>query len=123
MRTLRLVPVASALAPASTATRWLPTLALIGLALGVFAIGFHRDASDAVRVWIQSTAYNHCFLILPIVGNLLWERRAVISTCSPRPAFWPLLFIPPLAAAWSPMASTNSSGESKWSLHQSPARQ
>jgi exosortase A len=85
---------------ASPIARWRSTLIAIGVAILIFAVGFDREASDAVRVWIASTAYNHCFLILPIVGYLLWERRAVISTCSPRPAFWPLLLVPPLSAAW-----------------------
>ena len=53
-----------------------------------------------MRVWIDSTAYNHCFLILPLVGFLLWERRAIIATVSPRPSFWPLTLMPLLSAAW-----------------------
>jgi exosortase A len=87
-------------APVSTAARWLPTLVLLALAVLLFAIGFHREASDAVRVWLQSTAYNHCFLILPIVGYLLWERRSVIRASAPHATLWPLLLIPPLVAVW-----------------------
>lgn len=100
MTILRRAPSSAALAPAATAARWLPTLLLIGIAVVLFAIGFHREASDAVRVWISSTAYNHCFLILPIVGYLLWERRAAIRTSAPSAVLWPILLIPPLAAAW-----------------------
>jgi exosortase A len=61
---------------------------------------FHRDIGNAIRVWLESTAYNHCFLILPLVGYLLWERRAVIASVSPRPSFWPLVLIPLLSAGW-----------------------
>ena len=53
-----------------------------------------------MQVWIDSTAYNHCFLILPLIGFLLWERRAVIASVSPRPALWPLLLMPLLSAVW-----------------------
>src|SRR5262249_35103585 len=38
--------------------------------------------------------------ILPLIGFLLWERRAVITSVAPRPALWPLLLMPPLAALW-----------------------
>ena len=51
-------------------------------------------------MWTDSTAYNHCFLVLPLAGFLLWERRAVISAVSPRPVLWPLLTMPLLSAIW-----------------------
>jgi exosortase A len=73
---------------------------VIGIAGLVFAVVFQREISGAVRVWIESTAYNHCFLILPLIGFLLWERRAVIASVSPRPTFWPLMLMPLLSAVW-----------------------
>ena len=87
--------VSSSLAPG-----WRPALILIGIASIVFGIAFPQEIIGAVRVWIDSTAYNHCFLVLPLVGFLLWERRAVISSVSPRPALWPLLTMPALSAIW-----------------------
>ena len=79
---------------------WRPALILIGIASIVFGIAFRQEIVGAVRVWIDSTAYNHCFLVLPLAGFLLWERRAVISSVSPRPALWPLLTMPALSAIW-----------------------
>ncbi|MBV8131637.1 MAG: EpsI family protein [Alphaproteobacteria bacterium] len=73
---------------------------LIGVASVVFGIAFRQEIIGAVRVWIDSTAYNHCFLVLPLAGFLLWERRAVISSVSPHPALWPLLTMPALSAVW-----------------------
>jgi exosortase A len=90
----------AAAVPAATSAGWRPALTLIGVALLIFALGFQRDAADAVRVWIGSTAYNHCFLVLPVVGYLLWERRSVISAAAPRPVLWPLALMPLLSAAW-----------------------
>jgi exosortase A len=87
-------------APAVILAGWRAPLALIGVAIVVFGLGFHREAIDAVGVWLASTAYTHCFLILPVVGYLLWERRSVIAASSPRPALWPLLLMPLLSAAW-----------------------
>jgi exosortase A len=79
---------------------WRMAAALIGLASLVFGAVFAHDMAAAVRVWLQSTAYNHCFLILPLVGYLLWERRGVIASISPTPAFWPLILMPLLSGAW-----------------------
>ena len=87
--------VSSLLAPG-----WRPALILIGIASIVFGIAFRQEIIGAVRVWIDSTAYNHCFLVLPLAGFLLWERRAVISSVSPRPALSPLLAMPALSAIW-----------------------
>jgi len=79
---------------------WRPALILIGIASVIFGIVFRQEMIGAVRVWIDSTAYNHCFLVLPLVGFLLWQRRAVISLVSPRPTPWPLVTIPALSAIW-----------------------
>jgi exosortase A len=79
---------------------WRAALIMIALSVVVFGFVFRHDVVSAVRVWIASTAYNHCFLILPLVGYLLWERRAVIASLSPSPVFWPLLLMPLLSAVW-----------------------
>jgi exosortase A len=93
-------PKGQQIAAASVAPGWRPTLVLIGFAALVFAGVFQRDIAGAVRVWIGSTAYNHCFLIIPLIAFLLWERRAVIASVSPSPALWPLALMPLLSALW-----------------------
>jgi exosortase A len=85
---------------ASAAYGWGAALLMIALSAAVFGLVFRHDVVMAVQVWISSTAYNHCFLILPLVGYLLWERRATIASMSPAPAFWPLLLMPVLSAVW-----------------------
>ena len=87
-------------AAAAPARKWAAAVVLIGLSAVVFGVVFRHDVAAAVRVWIESTAYNHCFLILPLIGFLLWERRATIASMSPAPAFWPLLAMPLLSAVW-----------------------
>jgi exosortase A len=87
-------------AQVSSIAGWRSVIVLIGVAIVVFGLGFYRDATDAIGVWVESTAYNHCFLVLPVVGYLLWERRSQIEACSPRPTLWPLLFMPLLSTAW-----------------------
>jgi exosortase A len=87
--------ISSLLAPG-----WRLALILIVIASIVLGIAFRQEIIGAVRVWVDSTAYNHCFLVLPLAGFLLWERREVISLVSPRPALWPLLTMPALSAIW-----------------------
>jgi exosortase A len=94
-------PVATGrLDAAAPARGWPAAVALIGLSALVFGAVFRHDVAAAVRVWIESTAYNHCFLILPLIGFLLWERRATIASITPAPAFWPLIAMPLLSAVW-----------------------
>lgn len=72
------------------------------LALGLILLGllFHAEVSAAVRVWTESTAYNHCFLVIPIVAYLIWDRRWVLSDFSPQPWIAPSLFALPIGAIW-----------------------
>jgi exosortase A len=84
----------------SLAPGWRPALILIGVAGLVFGGVFRHEITRAVDVWIGSTAYNHCFLILPLIAFLLWERREVFASVSPQPTLWPLLLMPLLSAIW-----------------------
>ena len=93
-------PSGQPIAASSMAPGWRLALIFIGIAAFVFAVVFRADISGAVGVWIASTAYNHCFLILPLIGFLLWERRVVIASVSPHPNFWPLVLMPVLSIVW-----------------------
>jgi len=55
--------------------------AITGLVLGLAAFGilFNQEAAAAVRTWIDSTAYNHCFLVIPIAVYLIWDRRSDLT--------------------------------------------
>lgn len=61
-------PKGQQIASPSIVPGWRPTLILISFAALVFAVVFQRDIAGAVRVWIDSTAYNHCFLIVPLIA-------------------------------------------------------
>ena len=77
-----------------------PTLS--GLALGLAALGalFHAEVAAAVQVWIDSTAYGHCFLVLPMALYLAWDRRASLAGVPVRPLPVAALLAAPAAAAW-----------------------
>lgn len=87
--------------PAAVLPRALKSTAM-ALTLGLAALGllFWEEVGAAVRVWIDSTAYNHCFLVLPIVAYLIWERRASLVGVPIRPVPAVALAALPLTAAW-----------------------
>ncbi len=62
--------------------------------IGLIAL-FWEPAVAAVNVWSDSATYNHCFLIIPIVGYLIWERRVIFAQTRPAPTY----LIPSLAVA------------------------
>ena len=54
----------------------LPAL-LFGLV--VLGLAFHEEVAAAVSVWYDSTAYSHCFFIIPIAAYLAWDRRHTLA--------------------------------------------
>jgi exosortase A len=72
------------------------------LALGLLALGllFHQEAAAAIHIWNTSTAYGHCWLVLPLALWLLWERRAEARAVLLVPQRALALLVVPLAAAW-----------------------
>ena len=58
------------------------------------------EVAAAVQTWDASTAYNHCFLIIPIALYLLWDRRQDLVGIPARPILRALLLALPLAVAW-----------------------
>ena len=79
---------------------WIPTLCWIAVACVAFGVAFQHEIGAAVRVWNGSTAYNHCYLVLPLVGALLWMRRDLIAQLRPAPSWWALALLPPASALW-----------------------
>ena len=75
---------------------------LLGLLAGLACLGllFHAEAVAAVGVWIDSTAYSHCFLVLPIALWLAWDRREAARGLRPEPTAWPALAVVPFGLAW-----------------------
>lgn len=81
--------------------RAIPRVAL-WLAAGLLVLGilFHQEIAAAIAVWMSSTAYNHCFLILPITAYLLWDRREVLRGIPAKPAPIVALAGIPVALVW-----------------------
>ncbi|KQN36979.1 exosortase A [Sphingomonas sp. Leaf407] len=60
-------------------------LALAGLWVALLLL-FRRDVGDVVGIWWNSTTYGHCLFVPPILGWLVWQRRADLAQV--RPAAW-----------------------------------
>ena len=72
----------------------------IGLGVLLLGVLFNQEVAAAVQTWNASTAYNHCFLIIPIALYLLWDRRFDLLGLQPRPMPAALLLGLPLTVAW-----------------------
>ncbi len=92
--------VRDAVAAITPLRAWAPALVSIAMACAVFGLAFQREIVGAVRVWSESTAYNHCFLILPLVAALLWNRREAIALLRPSPTPWALVLALALSVVW-----------------------
>ncbi len=85
--------------PAARAVSW-PLLAALGLGIAALCAVFFREGRVAVDTWDTSTAYGHCYLILPMTLYLLWDRREIFAERPPRlELVWALLGLP-IGAAW-----------------------
>jgi len=87
---------------AGIAVRRLWSVAIAVLVVGTLAFGvaFFEEVKKGIQVWDESTAYNHCFLILPIVAYLIWERWRALYARAPEPTLWPFAAMVPVALVW-----------------------
>ena len=79
---------------------WRTHLIALGLVASAILTLFNRDAAGMVSVWIESETFNHCALILPIIGWLIWQRLPELRQIEPS-AWWPgLVLVGGGAAVW-----------------------
>ncbi|MDT9597753.1 exosortase A [Sphingosinicella rhizophila] len=76
-----------------------PLLALVGLVVSILLL-FSRDAVQMVEIWLTSSTFNHCLLILPIIAWLVWQRLPELRGLVP--TIWTpgLLVVAAGAAGW-----------------------
>ncbi len=63
--------------------------------LCLICLGIYWDAATSmVSVWLSSETYKHCFLIIPIVIYLFWERKQDLAVLDYKPNLYllPVLF-------------------------------
>jgi len=79
---------------------WPRAIAIIAVCLLAMGLLFQEEVTGAFRVWLGSATYNHCFLIIPIAGYMIWQRRYEIAPMSPQPNLLILLLLPLLSLFW-----------------------
>lgn len=89
--------------------RWRgPLLVFAGLA-AVLLLLYRDSFASMVGLWLGSENYAHAVVVPPIALWLIWQRRALLRTCTPRPA--PLFLLPLLLTllVWAvgDLSSTN----------------
>ncbi|HYN45595.1 MAG TPA: exosortase A, partial [Allosphingosinicella sp.] len=88
--------------PREAAGPWRAHLAALGLAWAATLALFHRDAAGMVTIWWHSATFNHCLLIGPIIGWLVWQRLPELRQLVP--------------AAWAPGLLLVGAGAASWLL-------
>ncbi|MEQ9407006.1 MAG: exosortase, partial [Fuerstiella sp.] len=48
---------------------------------------------DLFETWMSDPDYNHGFLVIPIAGWLLWQRRDLLTGMTIRPSWWGLVLL------------------------------
>lgn len=78
-------------APARLNVIWHRQLVALGTAAAAILALFWADAADMAGIWWNSSTYNHCILIPPLIGWLAWQRRVELARLTP------LVWLPGLA--------------------------
>jgi exosortase A len=75
---------------------------LVGLVAAWVAILvlFWRDAAKIVTIWLESSTFNQCLLILPLIFWLAWQRQSELRRLAPRAWAPGLLLVGAGAGAW-----------------------
>ncbi len=81
-------------------TGWRPHLIVLSVVIITIITLFIHDASAMAVIWWTSSTFNHCLVIIPIVGWLIWQRLDEVSPLIP--AAWPrgLAFVGAAALLW-----------------------
>ena len=68
-----------------TASHWQSSLQFLGAAWGILLLLFWRDSADMAAIWWNSSTFNHCLLILPILVWLVLQRKDLLAELKPEP--------------------------------------
>ena len=79
---------------------WREALMRLGIIWTAMLALFWRDAADMAAIWWNSSTFNHCLLIIPILWWLVDQRKAELAKLEPRPWALPLLWIAAAAFGW-----------------------
>ncbi len=74
---------------------------ILSMFLFVSILGvFYQTTFSMVSTWLRSETYTHGFLIIPITIWLVWQKRALISSCPLTPNYLALIPLSLAGIAW-----------------------
>lgn len=88
------------LAPADFTEQWNCPLRFLAAIWGALLLLFWRDTADMVAIWWNSSTFNHCLLIVPILGWLVLQRKELLVQLKPEPWTPALLYGAVGAGGW-----------------------
>ncbi|MFQ5773765.1 MAG: exosortase A [Kiloniellaceae bacterium] len=80
--------------------RWIWAAAALGVGLVILLALFWTTASSVVKIWSNSQAFGHGYLILPISGYLMWRERFRLAGTVPWPSLWGVGLCAAATFAW-----------------------
>ena len=84
----------------AAAAGWRRHLVALGLVWAATLALLHRDAADIVSIWWNSSTFNHCLLIPPIIAWLVWQRLPELRRLEPSAWAPGLVLVAAAAAIW-----------------------
>jgi exosortase A len=79
---------------------WQKPLRMLSAIWGAILLLFWHDAFDMSRIWWNSSTFNHCLLIVPVLWWLVAQRMEQLAQLRPQ-SWWPaLLYIAAGAGGW-----------------------
>ena len=74
--------------------------AALGIVAALILLFYRRDASAILEIWWDSSTFEHCLVILPIIGWLVWQRLPIVAEVTPRGWALALLWVAAGALGW-----------------------
>jgi exosortase A len=79
---------------------WARHIRLLTLTWAALLLLFWRDTADIIGIWWNSSTFNHCLIIVPILAWLVAQRRHQLAQLTPH-GYWPaLLYIAAGGLGW-----------------------
>jgi exosortase A len=70
---------------------WKAALTQLAIIWAIMLALFWRDVADMVAIWWDSSTFNHCLIIVPLLWWLVDQRKAALLQVRPQP--WALAFL------------------------------
>jgi exosortase A len=79
---------------------WTRHLRLLALAWIALLLLFRQDVAEMVAIWWNSSTFNHCLIIVPILVWLVVQRKEQLAALTPT-SYWPaLLYVAAAGFGW-----------------------